>query len=69
MIDFPSSKLRTGKSRQIFIHFCFSLLMLYIVFLAGIDNGRVSVTIMKCEITVALKGRYTFGNDSKQILI
>ncbi|XP_071797056.1 uncharacterized protein [Asterias amurensis] len=36
------SKLRTGKSRQIFIHFCFSLLMLYIVFLAGIDNGRGS---------------------------
>ncbi|XP_071797065.1 adhesion G-protein coupled receptor G7-like isoform X2 [Asterias amurensis] len=36
------SKLRTGKSRQVFIHFCFSLLMLYIVFLAGIDNGRGS---------------------------
>ncbi|XP_071797063.1 uncharacterized protein [Asterias amurensis] len=36
------SMLRTGKSRQIFIHFCFSLLMLYIVFLAGIDNGRGS---------------------------
>ncbi|XP_022082816.1 adhesion G-protein coupled receptor G4-like [Acanthaster planci] len=33
-------KLRTGKSRQIFIHFCFSLLMLYIVFLAGVDNAK-----------------------------
>ncbi|XP_038047601.1 adhesion G-protein coupled receptor G6-like [Patiria miniata] len=33
-------KLRNGKSRQIFIHFCFSLLMLYIVFLAGVDNAR-----------------------------
>ncbi|XP_038052771.1 adhesion G-protein coupled receptor G2-like [Patiria miniata] len=35
-------KLRTGKSRQIFIHFCFSLLMLYIVFLAGVDSARGS---------------------------
>ncbi|XP_022097501.1 uncharacterized protein LOC110982977 isoform X2 [Acanthaster planci] len=33
-------KLRTGKSRQIFIHFCFSLLMLYVVFLAGVDNAK-----------------------------
>ncbi len=36
------SKLRTGKSRQIFINFCVSLLMLYIVFLAGVDNARGS---------------------------
>ncbi|XP_022106239.1 adhesion G protein-coupled receptor A2-like isoform X2 [Acanthaster planci] len=35
-------KLRNGKSRQIFIHFCFSLLMLYIVFLAGVDNAKGS---------------------------
>ncbi|XP_071797060.1 uncharacterized protein [Asterias amurensis] len=35
-------KLRTGKSRQIFIHFCFSLLLLYLVFLAGVDNARGS---------------------------
>ncbi|XP_038051569.1 uncharacterized protein LOC119724541 [Patiria miniata] len=35
-------KLRSGKSRQIFIHFCASLLMLYIVFLAGVDNARGS---------------------------
>ncbi|XP_022106237.1 hyalin-like isoform X2 [Acanthaster planci] len=35
-------KLRSGISRQIFIHFCFSLLMLYIVFLAGIDNAKGS---------------------------
>ncbi|XP_038051570.1 uncharacterized protein LOC119724542 [Patiria miniata] len=33
-------KLRTGKSRQIFIHLFFSWLMLYIVFLAGVDNAR-----------------------------
>ncbi|XP_022088889.1 uncharacterized protein LOC110978300 isoform X3 [Acanthaster planci] len=35
-------KLRSGKSRQIFIHFCFSLLMLYIIFLAGVDNAKGS---------------------------
>ncbi|XP_022088888.1 uncharacterized protein LOC110978300 isoform X2 [Acanthaster planci] len=35
-------KLRSGISRQIFIHFCVSLLMLYIVFLAGVDNARGS---------------------------
>ncbi|XP_038051555.1 adhesion G-protein coupled receptor G6-like isoform X1 [Patiria miniata] len=35
-------KLRSGKSRQIFIHFCFSLFMLYIVFLAGVDNAKGS---------------------------
>ncbi|XP_038052393.1 deleted in malignant brain tumors 1 protein-like [Patiria miniata] len=35
-------KLRSGKSRQIFVHFCFSLFMLYIVFLAGVDNAKVS---------------------------
>ncbi|XP_038052381.1 uncharacterized protein LOC119725091 [Patiria miniata] len=35
-------KLRSGKSRQIFIHFCFSLLMLYFVFVAGVDNAKGS---------------------------
>ncbi|XP_033640242.1 uncharacterized protein LOC117300656 [Asterias rubens] len=35
-------KLRTGLSRQIFIHFCVSLLLLYIVFIAGIDSARGS---------------------------
>ncbi|XP_038058173.1 uncharacterized protein LOC119729609 isoform X2 [Patiria miniata] len=33
-------KLRTGKSRQIFIHLFFAWLILYIVFLAGIDNAK-----------------------------
>ncbi len=32
-------RLRTGISRQIFIHFCISLLLLYFVFLAGVDNA------------------------------
>ncbi|XP_038051801.1 adhesion G-protein coupled receptor G6-like isoform X3 [Patiria miniata] len=35
-------KLRSGKSRQIFINFCFSLFMLYIVFVAGVDNAKGS---------------------------
>ncbi|XP_038077322.1 adhesion G-protein coupled receptor G6-like [Patiria miniata] len=35
-------KLRRGKSRQIFINFCFSLIMLYIVFVAGVDNAKGS---------------------------
>ncbi|XP_038051809.1 uncharacterized protein LOC119724704 [Patiria miniata] len=35
-------KLRTGKSRQIFIHMFFAWLILYIVFLAGIDNAKGS---------------------------
>ncbi|XP_038059975.1 uncharacterized protein LOC119730971 isoform X2 [Patiria miniata] len=33
-------KLRTGKSRQIFIHLFFAWLILYIVFLAGVDNAK-----------------------------
>ncbi|XP_022088748.1 deleted in malignant brain tumors 1 protein-like [Acanthaster planci] len=36
-------KLRSGISRQIFIQFCLSLFLLYIVFLAGIDTGKASV--------------------------
>ncbi|XP_022088720.1 uncharacterized protein LOC110978214 isoform X2 [Acanthaster planci] len=32
-------KLRSSKSRQIFMHFCLSLLLLYLVFLAGVDNA------------------------------
>ncbi|XP_038051558.1 hyalin-like [Patiria miniata] len=35
-------KMRSGKSRQIFINFCFSLFMLYIVFVAGVDNAKGS---------------------------
>ncbi|XP_071804174.1 uncharacterized protein [Asterias amurensis] len=45
-------KLRSGKSRLIFIHFCASLLLLYIVFLAGIDSARGSVGA--CAFVAAL---------------
>ncbi len=45
-------KLRSGKSRQIFIHFCVSLLLLYIVFLAGVDNAKG--TVGACTFVAAL---------------
>ncbi|XP_038051810.1 deleted in malignant brain tumors 1 protein-like [Patiria miniata] len=45
-------KLRSSKSRQIFIHFCFSLFMLYIVFLAGIENAKA--TTGGCAFVAAL---------------
>ncbi|XP_038052395.1 adhesion G-protein coupled receptor G6-like [Patiria miniata] len=45
-------KLRSGKSRQIFIHFCFSLFMLYVVFLAGVDAAKA--TTGGCAFVAAL---------------
>ncbi|XP_022088885.1 adhesion G-protein coupled receptor G6-like [Acanthaster planci] len=42
IIYLANRRLRSGISRQIFIHFCISLLMLYIVFLAGVDNAQGS---------------------------
>ncbi|XP_071786950.1 adhesion G-protein coupled receptor G7-like [Asterias amurensis] len=45
-------QLRTGKSRKIFIHFCVSLLLLYIVFLAGVENAVSSK--VACVVVSAL---------------
>ncbi|XP_038049960.1 adhesion G-protein coupled receptor G2-like [Patiria miniata] len=38
-------KLRQGKTRQILLQFCCSLLALYIVFLAGVDNAKGNVCV------------------------